>query len=327
MTSARRRASGAALVAFGVLLGGLLGGCGGQPQVTPAGSAGLEAPYDDSVPGAGTSTSRPIASPSPDASASPPPAIPLPSGTFSPPKPVKRGKGGRAAPAAPDGDAPVDPPRNALVLPKLGTYTYALTGSSSLGKPPATMKLAVDNADGGDEQIWTQDARRPDGAGIIEELTLSRQADGIYMSAYRIDGSTGIAAVVLEFAPPTPVLLEPDGAKPGQTWKFDLESKDGCTAAHTDAVLVSDAKPGGDGTTSLRHVRLTTTLRTIGPPTCAAVSAKRVYDTYHAAGAALPTRIDSDLSGTLGGIPVKSDTQAILTSPTPKAAARLPDGD
>jgi hypothetical protein len=324
MTSARRRASGAALVALGVLLGG----CGGQPQVTPAGSAGLEAPYDDDIAPAGTSTVRPIASPSPGASVNPPPAIPLPSGTFSPPKPVKRGaKGETAAPSAPDDPAPVIPPSNALVLPKLGTYTYALTGSSSLGKPPATMKLAVDSAGGGDEQIWTQDARRADGAGIIEELTLSRQADGIYLSAYRIDGSTGIAAVVLEFAPPSPVLLEPDGAKPGQTWKFDLESKDGCTASHTDAVLVSDAKPGGDGATSLRHVRLTTTLRTIGPPTCAAVSAKRVYDTYHATGAALPTRIDSDLSGTLGAVPVKSDTQAILTSPTPKSAARLPDRD
>ena len=296
--------------------------------MTPAGSAGLEAPYDDSVGPAGTSTVRPIASPSPGASASPPPAIPLPSGTFSPPKPVKRGKGETAAPTAPDGPAaPVAAPSNALVLPRFGTYTYALTGSSSLGKPPATMKLQVDRADGGDEQIWTQDARRADGAGIIEESTLSRQADGIYLSAYRIDASTGISAVVLEFAPPSPVLLEPDGAKPGQTWKFDLESKDGCTAAHTDAVLVSDAKPGGDGATSLRHVRLTTTLRTIGPPTCAAVSAKRVLDTYHAVGAALPTRIDSDLSGTLGAVPVKSDTQAILTSPTPKSAARLPDGD
>lgn len=298
--------------------------------MVPAGSAGLEAPYDDGVATTGTSTVRPIASPAPGASTSPPPAIPLPSGTFSPPKPVKRGKGETAAaPAAPDDVAPVIPPSssNALVLPKLGIYTYALTGSSSLGKPPATMKLQVDRADGGDEQIWTQDARRSDGAGIIEELTLSRQADGIYMSAYRIDASTGIAAVVLEFAPPSPVLLEPDGAKPGQTWKFDLESEDGCTAAHTDAVLVSDAKPGGEGATSLRHVRLTTTLRTIGPPTCAAVNAKRVQDTYHAVGAALPTRIDSDLSGTLGAVPVSSDTQAILTSPTPKSAARLPDTD
>lgn len=325
MTSARRRASGAVLVGLGVLLSG----CGGQPEVVPAGAAGLEAPYDDEVVAPST-TARPTASASPDASASPPPAIPLPSGTFSPPKPVKPGK------QRPDAEPPIAPqqpgttvvvPTGALALPKLGQYTYALTGSSSLGKPPATMRLTVTGGDGGDEQIWTLDARRADGAGIIEEMTLSRQADGVYMSAYRLDASTGIAAVVLEFAPPTPVLLEPDGAKAGQTWKFDLESKDGCTLAHTDAVLVSDAKPDSEGPASLRHVRLTTTMRTVGPPTCAAVNAKRVQDTYHATGAALPTRIDSDLSGSLGAVPVKTDTQATLTSPTPKSAARRPDVD
>ena len=307
-------------------LGVLLAGCGGQPEVTPAGSAGLEAPYNDVVAGAGPDPTEPVESPAPGAPGSPPPAIPLPSGTFAPPKPVKPGKsrpGG--APRAPG--TTVTTPTGALALPKLGDYHYALTGSSSLGKPPATMKLRVASAEGGEEQIWTQDARRPDGAGIIDEITLSRQIDGIYMSAYRLDASTGIAAVVLEFAPPSPVLLEPDAAKPGQTWKFDLESTDRCTAAHTDAVLVSDAKPGGDGTTSLRHVRLTTTLRTVGPPTCPAVNAKRVQDIYHAAGAALPTRIDSNLTGSLGAVPVRSDTQATLTSPTPKSDAREPGID
>lgn len=307
----------------------LLTGCAGQPEVVPAGAAGLEAPYDDTVVPPSSTTARPTADASPDASASPPPAIPLPSGTFSPPKPVKPGKqqpgAEPPAPQQPGGGPTVVTPTGALALPKLGQYVYALTGSSSLGKPPATMKLTVTSGNGGDEQIWTLDARRADGAGIIEEMTLSRQADGVYLSAYRLDASTGIAAVVLEFAPPTPVLLEPDGAKAGQTWKFDLESKDGCTAAHTDAVLVSDAKPGGEGPASLRHVRLTTTMRTIGPPTCAAVNAKRVQDTYHATGAALPTRIDSDLSGSLGAVPVKTDTQATLTSPTPKSAARRPD--
>ncbi len=314
-----RTACGAGLLAGALVVAG----CGGQPEVTPAGTAGLEVPYDDAVPGA--ATAKPAASAAPTSSGAPPPAIPLPGGTFQPPKPVKPGKPGKAGTPAPG--VPVPAPTGGLTLPLVGDYTYALTGTSSLGKPPSTMKMQVATAGGADEQIWTLDARRPDGAGIIEELTLARQADGVYLSAYRMDASTGLAAVVLEFAPPTPVLLEPDIAKAGQTWEFDLESKDGCTAAHTAAVLVSEGKPGADGTNSLRHVRLTTTLKTIGPPTCAAISAKRVQDTYHPAGVALPTRIDNDLSGSLGAVPVKSDTQATLTAPTPKSPARKPDAD
>ncbi len=266
----------------------------------------------------------PSASAAPSAPGSTPlPAIPLPSGTFAPPKPTKPGKGTKT----PQPGVPVVPAGpGALALPQVGDYSYAMTGTSSLGKPPATMKLQVAKAGGADEQIWTLDARREDGAGIIEELTLGRQDDGVYLSAYRLDGSTGIAAIVLEFSPPSPVLLEPDAAKPGQSWSFDMESKDGCTTAHTEGVLVSEAKAGG-GTASLRHIRLTQTLKTVGPPTCPAVTAKRVQDTYHAVDVALPTRIDSDLNGSLGAVPVKANTQATLTSPTPKSPARKPDTD
>lgn len=314
MTTAGRISHGAGLAAAVVLLAG---GCGGQPSVTPAGSAGLEVPYDDAAPGA---KRNPSAAPTVPG-ATPLPAIPLPSGTFSPPKPVKPGKSGTPKPGVPVPAAP-----GGLVLPALGGYTYALTGTSSLGKPPAILKLQVEPAGGAGEQIWTLDGRRDDGAGIIEELTLGRQDDGVYLSAYRLDASTGIAAIVLEFAPATPVLLEPDGARPGQTWAFDLESKDGCAAARTEGVLVSEAR-SGEGAASLRHIRLTTTLKTIGPPTCPAVTAKRIQDTYHAAGTLLPTRLDSDLSGSLGAIPVKANTKATLTSPTPKSAARKPDID
>jgi hypothetical protein len=91
-------------------------------------------------------------------------------------------------------------------------------------------------------------------------------------------------------------------------------------------VLVSEAK-AGTGTASLRHIRLTQTLKTIGPPTCPAVTAKRVQDTYHAVDVALPTRIDSDLNGSLGAVPVKANTQAILSSPAPKSPARKPETD
>jgi hypothetical protein len=310
----------------GLLAAALLAGCGGQPTVTPAGSAGLEIPYDDAG-NPTTGKSNPTAAPAPVGS--PLPAIPLPGSTFAAPKPAKPGKGGRNPATAPPatGGTTVTPPvtGGGLVLPQLGEYTYALNGTSSLGKPPSTMKAGIATGSGADEQIWTLDARRDDGAGMIEEITLGRQDDGVYLSAYRLDASTGIAAIVLEFAPATPVLLEPDTGKPGQTWKFDMESKDGCAAVHTEGVLVSEAKPGGTGAAALRHIRLTQTVKTVGPPTCPSVNAKRVQDLYHTAGTALPNRIDSDLNGTLGAVPVKANTQATLTSPTPKAAAREPD--
>jgi hypothetical protein len=321
MTPGRRDARRVAAAGGLLSLALLAAGCG-QPTVTPAGSAGLDVPYDDAAAPAGSGRTNPTTAPN-VADSTPPPAIPLPSSSFAAPKPAKGGKnstGGSPATAAPV----VTPPPGGLALPPLGNYTYALTGTSSLGKPPATMKATVAPGGGADEQIWTLDARRDDGAGEIEELTLSRQDDGIYLSNYRLDASTGIAAVVLEFAPSAPGLLEPDTAKAGQTWSFDMESKDGCASAHTEGVLVSDAK-AGSGASALRHVRLTTTVKTIGPPTCAAVTAKRVQDTYHVAGAALPNRIDQDLSGTLGAVPVKNNTSATLSSPAPKAVARDPE--
>jgi hypothetical protein len=307
----------------------LLAACGGQPTVTPAGSAGLEVPYNDADGAAGPGRSNPTAAPSVPGS-TPLPAIPLPGSTFAAPKPAKPGKGGgKAATPAPGGTTVVPPvtASGGLTLPPLGNYTYALNGTSSLGKPPSTMKAEVATGSGAEEQVWTLDARRDDGSGMIEELTLGRQDDGVYLSAYRLDASTGIAAIVLEFAPAAPVLLEPDTGKPGQSWSFDMESKDSCTSVHTEGVLVSDAKPGGTGNAALRHIRLTQNVKTIGPATCPAVTAKRVQDFYHTAGSALPNRIDSDLNGTLGAVPVKANTQATLTSPAPKTAAREPDTD
>ncbi len=60
----------------GVLAFALLAGCGGQPTVTPAGSAGLEVPYDD--PGS-SGPAKPNATAAPSVPGSTPlPAIPLP---------------------------------------------------------------------------------------------------------------------------------------------------------------------------------------------------------------------------------------------------------
>src|SRR3954468_12427191 len=88
MNRPTRLMSGTSLLAFA-----LLAGCGGQPTVTPAGSAGLEVPYDDAGGAAGPGKTNPTAAPSGPGS-TPLPAIPLPGSTFAAPKPAKPGKGG-----------------------------------------------------------------------------------------------------------------------------------------------------------------------------------------------------------------------------------------
>lgn len=282
-------------------------------------------------PGPGSDATRASASPNPSRTATPPaplpvgappPAIPLPEGvsTLAPPSPPTKGKGKKGRPA-PGKTAPPAATEDVLALPAPGTYAYALIGTTSLGRPPADLDLTVAAAAGAGPgaQVWTFDGRRDDGSGLLEELTLGRQADGIYLSGYRLEASSGIAGVTLAFTPPKPVLLEPDRAKPGQTWSYDLESTDGCQAAHVDAVLVSDAKVASAGS---RHVRLTTTVRTVGPPTCPSISAKRVQDNYHPAAALLPSRMDSDLQGSLAGIPVRADTEATLMPPEPQGTLR-----
>lgn len=328
---------------IGALRGGLgaalaaaivLGGCGGGITVTPAGSAGLEVPVDPPA----DAVDRPAvpANPKPASARSTPPKTVPPA---DPERKAVDAASGKQRPRDPK-SSPSDPkPRAeksvspavepatrqgesaALALPSLGAYAYALTGKSTLGPPPPTLSLTVAAAAGTGEQMWTLDARREDGAGIIEELTLARQTDGVYLSAYRFDVSTGVAGAILEFAPPSPVLLEPDMAAPGRTWRFEMQSTDGCAASRTDGAVISAGKPGA-GKAAVRHVRLTTTLRSTGPATCPPLAATRVQDIYHPLGALLPTRLDSELAGSLAGVPAKATTQATLTSDARPAPGR-----
>jgi hypothetical protein len=206
-----------------------------------------------------------------------------------------------------------------LTLPKLGVYSYAMSGTTSLGPPPSTMRMTVEEG-GGSAQLWTLDGRRADGSGITEELTLARGADGVYLHTYRLDASTGLAGLILEFKPDQPVLFEPDKLAAGQTWKFDLTSTDGCNRAGTTLEAIEVG--------ATRVIRLATALSTIGPSSCTAVTGQRVQELEHPAAQVLPTRISSDLHGTMAGIPVKATTRA--SEPTgPKPAtdtteARVP---
>lgn len=301
----------AAALALGSFL--LLTGCGGSGSERDA-SAEQQTPATAS---AGPASPRPATSapPLPPGSATPPPVLPLPGAVTATPPPGQPG-----APAPPAAPAPSLPPARPgqLALPALDTYSYALTGTSTLGTPPKTLKLNVSATPTTPvAQLWSLDARRGDGGGIVDDLTLTRQDDGVYLSAYRLDASTGLAEVALDFAAPTPVLFTPDDGPAGRAWSFDLKSTDGCATAHGAGSVVT---PGS--ATAPRHFKLTLTLRSVGPATCVALTGKRVFDFFHPVGALLPSRLDAVLAGRLAGVPVDSDTRATTAPSAPKAAAR-----
>lgn len=329
----------------------LAGGCGGLPTVVPAGSAGMEVAPDAprSQPAtagpeqaaAATRTASPPAAPRaprPVAAAVPRAAegAPVLSARGTPASGPKAGPRARALSAADRGGAagsrpaaaPAASPRGrvtgppAAALPAAGTYAYALSGTSSLGPPPRTSTITVAEAGAG-RQLWVVDSRRADGAGMVEELTLDRReagpaGAGVYMTAYRLDASTGFAGVILEFAPASPVLLTPAAAPPGTTWRFDLgTSADGCAAATgTGEVLDPDAG------SAVRRFRLTTTLVTVGPALCVAIAGERTQEIRHPAASLLPIRIDSDMRGRVGAAPFTATTRATRASDAADGASR-----
>lgn len=321
MTPARTRAavlgSAGALVVF-------VAGCGGQPSVVPAGSAGVEIAVQNSAPPAPDSGAddQPRPTRAPKAAAAAGPKASEPPARASAAAPAKKASSAATAVAAPARELAVAPktsasavgkrarPRTAAALPGTGTYTYSVTGSSSLGPPSKTSTLTVADAGRG-AQLWTLDSRREDGAGLIEELTLSRSDAGVQLSAYRLDASTGIAGVILEFAPAAPVLLTPSTGRSGTTWPFDLGiSADGCAKAKGIGELLDPGRGTGD-----RLFRVTTTVRTVGPASCIALEGDRVQDISHPTTSLLPTRIESDLRGTVAGVAFKATTDATRSQP------------
>jgi hypothetical protein len=300
---------------------GALSACG-APTITPAGQAGMQIPYVDPLgPGASSilaagpakavATAEPSVAPATKAKPKPATATPAPS------KPKKSAEPATATPP-PTIHVKKGPTKTAsLTLPKLGVYSYTMSGSTSLGPPPSTMRLTVAEGDGDGAQLWTLDGRRPDGSGITEELTLARGPDGVYLRTYRLDASTGLAGLILDFKPAQPVLFEPDKLAAGQTWKFDLISTDGCAKASSTLEAIEVG--------ATRHIRLATALSTVGPSSCTAVTGQRVQELEHPAAQVLPTRISSDLHGTMAGIPVKATTSA--SDPTgPKPATDTTEG-
>lgn len=304
----------------------LLAAACGQPNVVPAGSVGLEIPAEPaaaSVPAQPAPRTAPAAEPA-AAKATKPPArlrgaakkqveAPVAAAVAPAQQPGAPRAKVQTKKAAPGPAAKPAAPRMAA-LPGNGTYTYKLSGSSSLGPPPPTFTLTVSDAGSG-AQLWTMDQRRKDGAGLIEELTMRRQTAGVALLAYRLDASTGLAGVILEFKPQRPVLLTPIGGEAGSTWRFDLgTSTDGCATAEGVGALLD----AGDGS-SARKFRLEATLRTVGAASCVQINGERVQEIAHPSDLLLPTLIDTNLQGTVAGVAFKAGTAA-TRSPSSGAA-------
>lgn len=256
-----------------------------RDRMPAAAAAPTDAVRADAVP-AGTVR----AGPDPADPADPDPADPVPAGTA----PIA----GSAAPGRPDP----------------GEHGYTLSGSASggAGTVAPAMRLTV-AADGTDPsgQLWTFDARTPDGFGVVEELALRWRPDGVFLARQRIDQIGRFGGLTLEFAPTEPVLFIPARVPSGRRWSFALESTDGCSTARVDGtVLRAAARPGE----LPRRLRLVAAVSPTGAPGCLPLSARRTQ-TVSFGPAAVPVRIDTVLSAAIAGTPAA----------TARSTARLRD--
>ncbi|HEX3827665.1 MAG TPA: hypothetical protein VHV82_10375 [Sporichthyaceae bacterium] len=187
--------------------------------------------------------------------------------------------------------------------PEPGEHHYDMKGYSTLGALPPQLLLTVGEVGGGAQQ-WRLDASNPDSTGVVEELTVSRHADGYYLSAYHLQAAGSAGGIDLTFVPAVPALLVPAG--PRGSWNFDMRSTDGCAISHTEGSTPKDPKSPG------LHLHLVTTANGTGKADCLPFQGKRVQDVRFPVASMLPMRIDNDLSGKVGGAPAKLQYTAML---------------
>lgn len=305
---------GGAAVAGAAVLAVALTGCG---RGTDRALAGRDAPE---VLAAGPLLTE---APEPTAGAHPAPASPRVAAVSRPATPraataeaeqKAEARKGSARPLRRTGAArteavPRVAPASTLAMPAPGPRVYDMAGTTSLGAPPTTMSLAVaDVPDRPAAQTWTFEARTAAGTGVIEGLTLERGAGGVRLAGYHLELTRGIS-VTFDFTSAKPVLLFPDRPRAGRPWEWTLVSDDGCATVRTTGVLVAPSDAGAG------HLRVTSDLVSTGRPACVAVDLHRVQEVWHAPGGALPTRLDSDLDGTIAGVPIEARTTATLRRP------------
>jgi hypothetical protein len=174
-----------------------------------------------------------------------------------------------------------------------GDTSYRMTGQSSFGTLPESLRLGVADAGGG-SQTWTLDATNPDGSGMTEVLTVSPGPDGLYLAAYELKAAGGLWHIDLHLAPAQPVPLVPNW--PHGSWEFDMPSPNGCENAHT----VGTVLPADDD--GARHVKLVTTATPTGRADCPPISATRTQELWLPGAGGTPGRIDTALSGSFGSV-------------------------
>jgi hypothetical protein len=203
-------------------------------------------------------------------------------------------------------------------VPEPGRYLYDVTGSSSLGPVPATASLTVEGL-GAHDQRWTTDHRDGQGRGSVEVLTLSAQDDGLHLLGYRVDHTTSLGSLTLDFLPGGDPVFLPHNLSPGQGWSFDLRSRDGCTTAHTTAT----AKRMAEDTTvegapvKADVVALSTVVTSSGAAGCASLDLRLERTSWFSRESRLPYRDERRLDGRYAGFPVRSETTAVLRSARP----------
>ncbi|HEY2834348.1 MAG TPA: hypothetical protein VGJ14_18140 [Sporichthyaceae bacterium] len=208
------------------------------------------------------------------------------------------------APSAPAGGTGAS---SGTALPPPGDTSYRMTGQSSFGTLPGSLRLGVADAGGG-SQTWTLDATNPDGSGMTEVLTVSSGPDGLYLSAYELQARGGMWHIDLHLAPAQPVPLVPNW--PHGSWEFDMPSSNGCENAHTvGTVLPAD----NDGA---RHVKLVTTATPTGRADCPPISVNRTQELWLPGTGATPGRIDTSLSGSFGSVSTGENYSARSDSTT-----------
>ncbi len=194
----------------------------------------------------------------------------------------------------------------------LGEFHYAQTGTTPTGAAAPQMTLTI-SPDPGDPagQRWTFDGRSAEGYGAFEQYTVVRRGEAVLAKSIRFEQAGEFGSLVLEFVPGRPVKLVPAKLDAGLEWGFDLVSTNGCALVRTTVLALAPAgtRPSG----KVGRLRFVSTLRTTDKLGCLQISAERTQE-FHFGATPLPARVDTEISGSVAGLPISARTTAIRST-------------
>lgn len=204
-------------------------------------------------------------------------------------------------------------------LPAAGTYTYDVSGTSSLGALPPTTTFVVEDI-AGQRQRWTLNRPDRDGQATRETLELLSDFDGLRIAAHRIEHTTPAGPLVIDLAAAQrPPLYVPYFRKPGE-WSFDLSSADGCYSARTEVFIREVDAPVVAGAATFTGYRADLNQTVKGDAAkagCQAVSLVSEQTLWLDKGSRLPVLDSMKRRGTGGGLGITSEVLATIRSTTP----------